>query len=53
MRTQISDAARLEERVVLDAAVERLAELDHLLEADADDCRLGVAAVPAMRQVHA
>ena len=40
---EVGDAARLEEGVVLDARVrvEGLAELDHLLEADADDRRLG------------
>mmetsp|Transcript_3951 Transcript_3951/g.10382 ORF Transcript_3951/g.10382 Transcript_3951/m.10382 type:complete len:422 (-) Transcript_3951:19-1284(-) len=45
---QVGDAAALEERVVADAVVgvEGLAKLDHLLEPNADDRRLGVAAVP-------
>mmetsp|Transcript_39975 Transcript_39975/g.132236 ORF Transcript_39975/g.132236 Transcript_39975/m.132236 type:complete len:249 (+) Transcript_39975:200-946(+) len=45
---QVGDAARLEEGVIVDAGggVKHLAELDHLLEADADERGLGVAAVP-------
>ena len=46
-RDEIGHAARLEEGLVLDTAVgvEHLAELDHLVEANADDRGLGVAAM--------
>ena len=36
---EVGDAAALEEGVVVDAIVEGLAELDHLLQANADDWR--------------